>query len=168
MCVGGCFAFPYYLATLVDCLLMFYPPHPCPWIIYIGSCELLNYAFKQVHIHSFSTLIWYYIAEPRHHCSGGNLNTIYTYVIRASLARRGKTPKLSLNERERERYIMEWRKCYLDVILVPLGFLITAGYHGWLWHNVRTKPESTIIGINTRGRRLWVAAMMKVPIYIYI
>ncbi|KAK9946730.1 hypothetical protein M0R45_012177 [Rubus argutus] len=56
---------------------------------------------------------------------------------------------------------MEWRKCYLDVILVPLGFLIMAGYHGWLWHSVRTKPESTIIGINTRGRRLWVAAMMK-------
>ncbi|PRQ27453.1 hypothetical protein RchiOBHm_Chr6g0305481 [Rosa chinensis] len=56
---------------------------------------------------------------------------------------------------------MEWRKCYLDVILVPLGFLITAGYHGWLWHNVRTKPETTIIGINTRGRRLWVSAMIK-------
>ncbi|KAL6215623.1 hypothetical protein ACLB2K_015052 [Fragaria x ananassa] len=56
---------------------------------------------------------------------------------------------------------MEWRKCYLDVILVPLGFLIMAGYHGWLWHNVRTKPETTIIGINTRGRRLWVSAMIK-------
>lgn len=34
VCVGGCFAFPYYLATLVACLLMFYPPHPCPCIIY--------------------------------------------------------------------------------------------------------------------------------------
>ncbi|XP_050365278.1 uncharacterized protein LOC126783789 [Argentina anserina] len=56
---------------------------------------------------------------------------------------------------------MEWRKCYLDVILVPLGFLITAGYHGWLWHNVRNNPETTIIGINTRGRRLWVSAMIK-------
>ncbi|CAL8996615.1 unnamed protein product [Prunus brigantina] len=56
---------------------------------------------------------------------------------------------------------MEWRKCYLDVILVPLGFLITASYHAWLWHKVRTDPQSTIIGINTNGRRFWVSAMMK-------
>ncbi|KAM1013468.1 hypothetical protein ACFX13_044186 [Malus domestica] len=56
---------------------------------------------------------------------------------------------------------MEWRKCYLDVILVPLGFLITVSYHAWLWHKVRTDPRSTIIGINTSGRRFWVSAMMK-------
>ncbi|KAH0989770.1 hypothetical protein GBA52_001253 [Prunus armeniaca] len=56
---------------------------------------------------------------------------------------------------------MEWRKCYLDVILVPLGFLITASYHAWLWYKVRNEPQSTIIGINTNGRRFWVSAMMK-------
>ncbi|CAN6721315.1 unnamed protein product [Malus baccata var. baccata] len=56
---------------------------------------------------------------------------------------------------------MEWRKCYLDVILVPLGFLITVSYHAWLWHKVRTDPRSTIIGINTSGRRFWVSAMMQ-------
>ncbi|KAK7320763.1 hypothetical protein VNO77_30535 [Canavalia gladiata] len=56
---------------------------------------------------------------------------------------------------------MEWRKCYLDVILVPLGFLMSIGYHFWLWHKVRTQPHSTIIGINASGRRNWVIAMMK-------
>ncbi|CAL5206442.1 unnamed protein product [Lathyrus oleraceus] len=56
---------------------------------------------------------------------------------------------------------MEWRKCYLDVILVPLSFLISIGYHLWLWHKVRTQPHSTIVGINASGRRNWVNAMMK-------
>ncbi|KAF2302776.1 hypothetical protein GH714_008331 [Hevea brasiliensis] len=56
---------------------------------------------------------------------------------------------------------MEWRKCYLDVILVPLGFLITMAYHIWLWHKVRTQPLSTIIGTNASGRRYWVLAMIK-------
>ncbi|KAB1204467.1 hypothetical protein CJ030_MR8G028137 [Morella rubra] len=56
---------------------------------------------------------------------------------------------------------MEWRKCYLDVILVPLGFLITIAYHVWLWHKVRKHPLSTIIGTNAMGRRFWVSAIMK-------
>ncbi|KAM7267792.1 hypothetical protein ACFE04_009958 [Oxalis oulophora] len=56
---------------------------------------------------------------------------------------------------------MEWRKCYLDVILVPLGFLVTLSYHCYLWHKVRTQPLSTIIGTNACGRRFWVSAMMK-------
>ncbi|KAH7524238.1 uncharacterized protein LOC107406318 [Ziziphus jujuba] len=56
---------------------------------------------------------------------------------------------------------MEWRKCYLDVILVPLGFIIITTYHIWLWQKVRTQPETTIIGINSRGRRLWVQSIVK-------
>ncbi|CAL0323099.1 unnamed protein product [Lupinus luteus] len=56
---------------------------------------------------------------------------------------------------------MEWKKCYLDVILVPLGFVISIGYHFWLWHKVRTQPHTTIIGINGSGCRNWVRAMMK-------
>ncbi|KAL5558775.1 hypothetical protein UlMin_034986 [Ulmus minor] len=56
---------------------------------------------------------------------------------------------------------MEWRKCYLDVILVPLGFLVVSAYHIWLWHKARTQPETTIIGINAKGRRLWVSAIVK-------
>lgn len=62
---------------------------------------------------------------------------------------------------------MEWKKSYLDVILVPLGFMICMGYHVWLWHKVRTQPLSTIIGTNARGRRFWVTAIMKVYIYIF-
>ncbi|KAL3818401.1 hypothetical protein ACJIZ3_004306 [Penstemon smallii] len=56
---------------------------------------------------------------------------------------------------------MEWRKYYLDVILVPLGFSICMAYHIWLWHKVRTQPFTTIIGRNASGRRFWVSAMMK-------
>ncbi|XP_010263286.1 PREDICTED: uncharacterized protein LOC104601590 isoform X1 [Nelumbo nucifera] len=56
---------------------------------------------------------------------------------------------------------MVWRKCYLDLVLVPLGFLATLVYHIWLWHKVRTQPFTTIIGTNSAGRRLWVATMVK-------
>ncbi|KAI3453951.1 hypothetical protein Pfo_010614 [Paulownia fortunei] len=56
---------------------------------------------------------------------------------------------------------MEWRKCYLDVILVPLGFMICMGYHVWLWHKVRTHPFTTVIGTNAHGRRFWVSAIIK-------
>ncbi|XP_016457553.1 uncharacterized protein LOC107781375 isoform X2 [Nicotiana tabacum] len=56
---------------------------------------------------------------------------------------------------------MEWRKCYLDVILVPLWFMICMGYHIWLWHKVKTQPFQTIIGTNANGRHLWVSAIIK-------
>ncbi|GAV92545.1 DUF599 domain-containing protein, partial [Cephalotus follicularis] len=56
---------------------------------------------------------------------------------------------------------MEWRKCYLDVILVPLGFSITVSYHVYLWHKVRRQPLTTIIGTNATGRQFWVSSIMK-------
>ncbi|XP_044463391.1 uncharacterized protein LOC123194285 [Mangifera indica] len=56
---------------------------------------------------------------------------------------------------------MEWRKVYLDLILVPLGFSITMAYHAWLWHKIRTQPLTTTIGTNSKGRRFWVSAIMK-------
>ncbi|XP_041022481.1 uncharacterized protein LOC121263582 [Juglans microcarpa x Juglans regia] len=56
---------------------------------------------------------------------------------------------------------MEWRKCYLDVVLIPLGFFLTIAYHAWLWHKVRKQPLTTIIGTNATGRRFWVSAIMK-------
>ncbi|XP_072983414.1 uncharacterized protein [Typha latifolia] len=56
---------------------------------------------------------------------------------------------------------MEWRKSYLDVILVPLALLFPILYHVWLSHMVRSRPHQTIIGINSIGRRRWVLAMMK-------
>ncbi|XP_010913782.1 uncharacterized protein [Elaeis guineensis] len=56
---------------------------------------------------------------------------------------------------------MEWRKSYLDLILVPLSVLSPILYHIWLWQRIRSQPERTIIGINSASRRLWVFAMMK-------
>ncbi|KAK7291247.1 hypothetical protein RIF29_06234 [Crotalaria pallida] len=56
---------------------------------------------------------------------------------------------------------MEWRKYYLDMTLVPLGFFITIGYHVLVWHKSRTDPSATTIGINAQGRRLWVPSMLK-------
>ncbi|KAI3692335.1 hypothetical protein L6452_32149 [Arctium lappa] len=56
---------------------------------------------------------------------------------------------------------MEFKKCDLDLILVPLSFMIFFGYHFWLWHKVRTQPLSTVIGANAHGRRLWVSTIMK-------
>ncbi|KAJ7975518.1 Protein of unknown function, DUF599 [Quillaja saponaria] len=58
---------------------------------------------------------------------------------------------------------MEWKKCYLDVILVPLGLLINIGYYVWLWHKVRTQPFTTMIGIDADGRHFWVSNIMKDP-----
>lgn len=55
----------------------------------------------------------------------------------------------------------EWRSCYLDIILVPLGFLISTGYHAWLWHRVRTQPFTTLIGINTNARRFWISSILQ-------
>ncbi|KAK4760058.1 hypothetical protein SAY87_023189 [Trapa incisa] len=48
------------------------------------------------------------------------------------------------------------------MILVPLGFMISLGYHAWLWHKVKTQPLSTIIGTNSTARRFWVSAIIKV------
>ncbi|XP_008781727.2 uncharacterized protein LOC103701456 [Phoenix dactylifera] len=56
---------------------------------------------------------------------------------------------------------MEWRKSYIDLILVPLSLLSVILYHIWLWRRIRSQPQRTIIGINSASRRLWVFAMMK-------
>ncbi|XP_039120268.1 uncharacterized protein LOC120256653 [Dioscorea cayenensis subsp. rotundata] len=56
---------------------------------------------------------------------------------------------------------MEWRKCYVDLVLVPLAILFSVAYNAWLWHKVRSQPLQTLIGINSAGRRKWVIAMIK-------
>ncbi|KAG4169607.1 hypothetical protein ERO13_A12G079922v2 [Gossypium hirsutum] len=61
----------------------------------------------------------------------------------------------------RNKREMEWRSCYLDMILVPLGFLTIIFYHCWLWYKVKTQPLSTIFGTNAGGRRFWVSDMIK-------
>jgi len=61
---------------------------------------------------------------------------------------------------------MEWEKWYLDAVLVPSALLMMFGYHIYLWYKVRTDPFCTIVGTNSRARRSWVAAIMKVVILL--
>ncbi|KAI3692338.1 hypothetical protein L6452_32152 [Arctium lappa] len=56
---------------------------------------------------------------------------------------------------------MEFQKSYLDMILIPLSFVMSIGYYLWLWHKVQTQPLSTVIGVNAHGCRLWVSNIMK-------
>ncbi|CAH1427482.1 unnamed protein product [Lactuca virosa] len=56
---------------------------------------------------------------------------------------------------------MEFKNYYLDLIMIPLSFIISISYNLWLWHKVRTEPLSTVIGANAHGRRLWVSTIMK-------
>ncbi|XP_045818682.1 uncharacterized protein LOC123911324 [Trifolium pratense] len=56
---------------------------------------------------------------------------------------------------------MEWKTYYLDMMLIPLEFFMTIGYHVWLWHKTRSEPFSTTIGINAHARRFWVPSMLK-------
>ncbi|KAJ3676833.1 hypothetical protein LUZ60_002557 [Juncus effusus] len=56
---------------------------------------------------------------------------------------------------------MEWRKSYLDLVLIPHAILFPLMYHVWLWNKIRSEPHRTVIGMNSAGRRLWVRAMMK-------
>ncbi|XP_044946855.1 uncharacterized protein LOC123395892 isoform X2 [Hordeum vulgare subsp. vulgare] len=54
-----------------------------------------------------------------------------------------------------------WRESYLDLILIPLGLLLPALYHAWLWRAVRRRPLSTAFGVYSAARRLWAAGMMR-------
>ncbi|XP_019054004.1 PREDICTED: uncharacterized protein LOC104601590 isoform X2 [Nelumbo nucifera] len=56
---------------------------------------------------------------------------------------------------------MEWRMFYLDLVMVPPALLVTIVYNGLLWYKVRTKPLTTVIGVDSICRRAWVSAMMK-------
>ncbi|KAK2421421.1 hypothetical protein QL285_032050 [Trifolium repens] len=56
---------------------------------------------------------------------------------------------------------MEWQKYYMDILLVPCGFIIILLYHLWLWHMTRTQPFTTTFGRDADGRRFWVPTMMK-------
>ncbi|XBH93009.1 hypothetical protein VPH35_084023 [Triticum aestivum] len=54
-----------------------------------------------------------------------------------------------------------WRESYLDLILIPLGLLLPALYHAWLWRAVRRRPLTTAFGVYSAARRLWAAGMMR-------
>ncbi|EMS68120.1 hypothetical protein TRIUR3_34319 [Triticum urartu] len=57
--------------------------------------------------------------------------------------------------------MVAWRESYLDLILIPLGLLLPALYHAWLWRAVRRRPLSTAFGVYSAARRLWAAGMMR-------
>lgn len=56
---------------------------------------------------------------------------------------------------------MEWKKSYLDLILVPLAVLCGLVYHCVLWYKVKNDPLQTTIGINSIGRRLWIESIIR-------
>ncbi|KAG6522158.1 uncharacterized protein LOC122050737 [Zingiber officinale] len=56
---------------------------------------------------------------------------------------------------------MECRKCYLDLVLIPLSLLLHISYHIWLWYQVRYHPLRTAIGIHSAARRFWVLSVVK-------
>ncbi|CAO2205769.1 unnamed protein product [Urochloa humidicola] len=58
---------------------------------------------------------------------------------------------------------MGMKKEDLDFVLVPLGLAVMAGYHAWLLHRIRRRPETTVIGVNAINRRIWVRHVMEEP-----
>ncbi|KAL5226607.1 hypothetical protein ABZP36_014872 [Zizania latifolia] len=48
----------------------------------------------------------------------------------------------------------------LDLVLVPLGLAVVAGYHLWLLYAILRHPTRTVVGLNALARKRWVAAMM--------
>ena len=63
---------------------------------------------------------------------------------------------------------MEWKSCYLDLLLIPSSLFISLSYHLWLWHKIQASPRSTVIGINSAGRRQWAVSIMEVVISYHL
>ncbi|GAB4846503.1 hypothetical protein Ancab_025508 [Ancistrocladus abbreviatus] len=59
---------------------------------------------------------------------------------------------------------MEWKKEYLDLVLVPCGLLLVFGYHLFLLYRTTRSPEKTVIGFEDYCRRAWVNKMMQVDV----
>uniref|UniRef100_A0ACD5XU41 Uncharacterized protein n=1 Tax=Avena sativa TaxID=4498 RepID=A0ACD5XU41_AVESA len=51
----------------------------------------------------------------------------------------------------------------LDYVLVPLGLALMVGYHAWLLVRIRRRPATTVIGVNSINRRIWVRHIMEEP-----
>eukprot|EP00897_Mesotaenium_endlicherianum_P007425 jgi/Mesen1/6710/ME000344S05994 len=56
---------------------------------------------------------------------------------------------------------MGWDRWIIDVAMVPLGATAMIGYHIWLFHRVRTRPLTTVIGVNHLNRKAWVNSIMR-------
>jgi len=84
------------------------------------------------------------------------------YIIYIATKEIIKVEEVEQNKERRKRAQMEWKKWYLDAILVPLALMMMICYHIYLSFMVRTNPFSTLLGINSHGRRIWISAMIKV------
>ncbi|KAI3755760.1 hypothetical protein L1987_55566 [Smallanthus sonchifolius] len=54
----------------------------------------------------------------------------------------------------------EWKEAHLDLIMVPLGFLIMCIYHLFLLYRYLTSPEVTAIGYENHNKKAWVEKML--------
>ncbi|XP_059661480.1 uncharacterized protein LOC132307674 [Cornus florida] len=56
----------------------------------------------------------------------------------------------------------QWKKEYLDVVLVPIGLLNMFGYHLFLLYRVLKHPDRTMIGYENNSKKAWVERTMQV------
>lgn len=57
---------------------------------------------------------------------------------------------------------MDFKKDYLDLILVPSGLLIMFGYHLFLLYRYLNLPHTTVMGFDNNDKRAWVERIMQV------
>ncbi|KAI3497145.1 hypothetical protein L1887_39541 [Cichorium endivia] len=55
-----------------------------------------------------------------------------------------------------------WKEEHLDLILVPVGFLIMCVYHLFLLYRYLKHPETTAIGYENHNKKAWVEKMLLV------
>ncbi|URD97883.1 hypothetical protein MUK42_31276 [Musa troglodytarum] len=53
---------------------------------------------------------------------------------------------------------------YLDMVMVPLGLLLQATYHIWLFFTIVRHPNRTVIGVNAQVKHRWLRAIMADPL----
>ncbi|CAL9074072.1 unnamed protein product [Musa acuminata var. zebrina] len=64
----------------------------------------------------------------------------------------------------RRRRCREMEEKYLDMVMVPLGLLLQATYHIWLFFTIVRHPNRTVIGVNAQVKHRWLRAMMTDPL----
>ncbi|RRT72155.1 hypothetical protein B296_00000569 [Ensete ventricosum] len=75
-----------------------------------------------------------------------------------SLLGRSSRKRKRTRKRKRRRRVMEQKQ--LDLVMVPLGLLLLAIYHSWLFFTILKDPRRTVIGLNAQVRQRWVRAML--------
>ncbi|CAL9084927.1 unnamed protein product, partial [Musa textilis] len=68
------------------------------------------------------------------------------------------------SRRRRRRRCREMEEKYLDMVMVPLGLLLQATYHIWLFFTIVRHPNRTVIGVNAQVKHQWLRAIMADPL----